>query len=120
MLGSNVAALTWYALEGRVRWVFWAISSGLALLLGLLIIPLLNRVLFGYVYEAWSLGELTGLALALLVGMAGTIAFLLADRRLGKRCPRCGQQVEANFQPETYCQANGCGQPLHAWLTAPY
>ena len=119
-VGLKRRALTWYALEGRVRWVFWTISSGLALLLGLLIIPLLNRVLFGYVYEAWSLGELTGLALALLVGMAGTIAFLLADRRLGKRCPRCGQEVEANFQPGTYCQANGCGQPLHAWLTAPY
>jgi hypothetical protein len=113
-------ALTWYVLDGQVRRVFWAISGGLALLLGLLVIPLLNRLLFGYVYVSWSLGDLLGLALALLVGAVGATGFWLADRKLGKRCPGCGQRVEADFQPGMHCQATGCDQPLHAWLVAGY
>lgn len=113
-------ALTWYALEGRVHRIFWAISGGLALQLGLLIIPLLNRVLFGYLYATWSPGELVGFAFALMLGLAGFAAFRLADRKLSKRCPCCGQQVEADFQPGICCPVKDCGQPLHAWLVAEY
>ncbi len=113
-------ALTWYPLDGRVRQVFWAISGGLALLLALLIIPLLVRILFGYVYETWSVWELAGAVLAMILGLAGGAMFWWADRRWGKRCPRCGHRVNADFQPGLQCPVPGCYQPLHAWLVATY
>lgn len=113
-------ALTWYGLAERVRGMFWAISGGLAALLALLALPLLNRVLFGYIYTSWSALELVGVILALLLVAAGATAFVRADRRYGRRCPRCGRQVADEFQPGNVCPAADCGQPLHEWLIAPY
>lgn len=113
-------ALTWYALGGRVRQVFWTISAGVALLLALLVIPLLNRILFAYVYETWSSWEVVGVILAVLLGLAGVVAFWLADRKLRNRCPRCGRGVDAGFQPGLHCPAPDCHQQLHAWLVASY
>ncbi|MGQ9815896.1 MAG: M48 family metalloprotease [Candidatus Roseilinea sp.] len=112
--------LSWYALDGRVRQVFWAISAGVALILALLVIPLLNRIVFAYVYQTWSSWEVAGVILAAVLGLVGGVAFWLADRRLGKRCPRCGRKVDVEFQPGLQCPAPDCHQPLHAWLVAAY
>lgn len=113
-------ALTWYALGTRIRRVFWTISVGLVSILVLLVIPLLNRVLFSYVYEAWSFGEAMGMILAVILGLVGAVMFWLTDRKFGKRCPRCSQQVDAEFQVGLHCPAPDCHQPLHAWLVAAY
>lgn len=113
-------ALTWYALGPRVRRVFWTISIGSVLILLLLVIPLLNRVLFSYVYEAWSFGEVMGMILAAGVALGGGGMFWFADRRLGKRCPRCSRRLDIGFQPGLHCLAADCAQPLHPWLVAAY
>lgn len=113
-------ALTWYVLGPRVRGVFWTISVGLALILVLLVIPLLNRILFSHVYQTWSLGEIAGMILATGVGLVGGGVFWLADHRWGKRCPHCGRRVDVGFQPGLHCPVADCGQPLHTWLVAPY
>jgi hypothetical protein len=111
-------ALTWYGLAERLRGVFWAISGGLAVLLALLAIPLLNRVLFGYLYVGWSAAELAGSTVALLLAGMGAVFFVLADRRYARRCPACGGPVMDAFRPGACCP--DCGQVLHEWLVAPY
>ncbi len=119
-LALKERVLSWYALGGRVREVFWMISGGVALILALLVIPLLDRVLFSYVYQTWSFWEVVGMIFVIVLGLAGAVAFGLADRRWGKRCSHCGRQVDAEFRPGLHCPAPGCHQPLHGWLAASY
>jgi hypothetical protein len=111
-------ALTWYALDRRVRPVFWGISVALGLFLALLMIPLLDRVLFAHVYPSWSPLELIGMSAALIGGVLAALIFWRADRRLAKRCPGCGESVAAEFTLGRCCPR--CGQVLHAWLVASY
>jgi Zn-dependent protease with chaperone function len=111
-------ALTWYALGARVRRVFWAIAGVLALLLALAAIPCLNRLIFPYIYTAWSAGELIGAGLALLVAFAGGTLFWFYDRRLVGRCSRCKAQVTEPYAAGQYCES--CGGPLHDWLVLTY
>lgn len=111
-------ALTWYALDGRVRLVFWGISAALGLFLALLVIPLLNRVLFAYVYPSWSPLELIGMGAALIGAVLAALVFWRSDRRLAKRCPGCGELVTKEFTIGRGCPK--CGRVLHAWLVAPY
>jgi hypothetical protein len=110
--------LTWYALEARVRRVFWAISGLLALLLACLAIPCLNRLVFPYIYTDWSVVELIAAGVTLLLAFAGGTLFWFYDRKLARRCPRCGMQVTESFAAGQYC--GSCGGPLHDWLVVSY
>jgi hypothetical protein len=111
-------ALTWYALDRRIRPVFWGISAALGLFLALAVIPLLNRVLFAYVYPSWSATELIGIGGALIGGVLAALVFWRADRRLAQRCPGCGERVAEAFTLGRDCPR--CGHALHAWLVASY
>lgn len=113
-------ALTWYGLGLQVRWVFWGITSILALLLVLIVIPLLNHMLFPEIYDSWSLVAIVSLIAGLLAAIGSGFWFWRTDRRWAGRCPACGGPVTGFYHPGKACPNGQCEQALHSWLVASY
>ncbi len=113
-------ALTWYGAGLQVRRAFWVITGGLSFLLGLVVIPVLNHVLFPEIYSSWSPAAIVGIVLGLLAASASGAWFWRADRRWAGHCPSCGQPVAGFYHPGKVCQNGQCGQALHSWLVASY
>ena len=113
-------ALTWYAAGSRVRHAFWIVTGGLGLLLGLVVIPALNHLLFPEIYRNWSPAAIVGIVLGLLAASVSGIWFWRSDRRWAGRCPSCGQSVTGFYYPGKVCRNEQCGQALHTWLVASY
>ncbi len=106
-------ALTWYRLGRRVRRVFWSVSGVLAALLVFVVVPILNHLVFPWIYPSWSTAALVGATVALALAFGGGGVFYWYDRRLGRRCAGCGAVLTEDYYPGQRCS---CEHEQHAWL----
>lgn len=113
-------ALTWYPLDGRVRRVFWSITAVLVAVQALVVIPIGNRIFFGWIYTGWKPAVLAGIVAGLLVAVAAATVFAVEHRRHATRCrdETCQKFVSGSFEVGKRCPH--CGTQQHPWLVAGY
>jgi hypothetical protein len=110
---------TWYHTPsaGYVAMVSRRVVWGMGVFLGLTVIPLATAGLLAPDNLAHPLNMLA-IAAGLLIAAAGLGWFWRADRRCGRRCPRCERHVAGRYRPGKCCEH--CETVLHPWLLATY
>jgi hypothetical protein len=108
---------TWYGFR-RIVLVCWGITLTFALFLGTVVLIPLTALIMGRPETLFSPMSLLLIIVAVLMTGIGLLAFVQADRRHGRRCPKCGACVPGSFELGKQCQK--CQGELHPWLNASY
>ena len=114
--------LTWYSFpnaERRLIRVCLGLVLLVALVLGLVVLPLPTALTIGDPSSLLRPAPLAAGGATLLLAAVGVVWFVWTDRRYGGRCPFCSSsEVPRQFELGKQCPK--CGELLHPWLVANY
>lgn len=107
-------ALTWYRHGRNVTRVFWLITGTLLIFLLLVVVPVGNRLFFGWIYVDWSPSMLAGMVVGITAPLAAGAWFAASHHRLADRCWQCDENVPGPFVLGLACAH--CGARQQPWL----
>jgi len=113
--------LTWYAFpaaDRRLIRVAWSVILVLALVVGLVVLPLPTAIIQGDLASFLQPIRLITAGTGILVAGVWGLWFFSTDRRYNQQCPVCSEKISGWFKLGKKCPA--CGETLHPWLMANY